>query len=356
MIVYLVLFIIVILINSVPIHNRKVDHIKLAFSLILIFFFLAIRKNFGGDYDSYLRTYNFIKDYFEPFNFDKIATEPGYVFLNYILPTHRTLLIVTSAFTCFTYYWAIKRYVPVKYYGLVFILMLLFSNQMLFFQLSGLRNAIAINIMILSTPLVIKRRFWPYISLTILAFLFHRSAILYMPIVYFAATPKDIKKNGIYTWGIVALLFLLMSSTVFVNILRPLIDTYFNKYSVYLDHATEYQFSDISSILIFGFVGVLLTLSFLSINNIKLTPTENVIFKLSLFYILSLSLNTLSPRGAQYFITFFVINIVFIVNKAKKPILSVLYIVATLLYAIYSITGFLANRYYLYENYQTIFD
>jgi len=227
---------------------------------------------------------------------------------------------------------------------------------MLFFQLSGLRNAIAINILILSTPLVIKRKFWSYISLAILASLFHRSAILYMPIVYFVATPKDITKKDIYKWGIVALLFLSLSSTVFVNILKPLIDTYFNKYSAYLDHATEYQFSEISSILILGFVGVFLTLSFLSIKNIDLTPTENVIFKLSLFYILSFALNTLSPRGAQYFVTFFVLNTAFIISKVRKPIITVLYIGATFLYAIYMITSFFADRYFLYENYQTIFD
>lgn len=356
MLVYFTLFIIVILINLVPSYNRKFDNAKLAFSFVLIFIFLAIRKNFGGDYNSYLQTFYFIKDYFKPFNFENISTEAGFVILNYILPSHRSLIVVTSAFTCYTYYWAIKSYVPVKYYGFVLLLMLLFSSQMFFFQLSGLRNSIALNIMILATPLIIKRRFWSYISLTVLAFLFHKSAILYMPVVYFLATPKDIKKNDIYKWGLVTLLFLVMSSTVLVNILRPLIDTYFNKYSGYLDHATEYQFSELSSIFIFGFVGVFMALSFLLIKNTNLTPTENVIFKLSLLYILSFALNTLSPRGAQYFITFFILNIVFVINKVKKPILTVAYIIAILIYAFYLINSFMGERYILYETYHTIFN
>ena len=354
--VYLVLFIFIILINFLPNQNKKMANIKLAFSFILIFIFLSIRVDYGGDYEAYVRMYDFINDHFDPKYYNALTTETGYVILNYLLPSHRSLLVVTSAFTSYTYYWVIQKYVPTKYYWLALTLMLLFSTQMLFFQLSGLRNAIALNIMILSTPLIIKRRFLPYISLAILAFLFHKSAILYMPIVYFVATPKDFKKNDFLKWGGAALIFLIMASSIFVDILSPLIDTYFNKYSSYLDHATEYQMSAVSSILIIGFVGVFLTLSFLIIKSTNLSPTENVIFKLSLLYILSFALNTLSPRGAQYFITFFILNIVFVINKVKKPILTVAYIIAILIYAFYLINSFMGERYILYETYHTIFN
>lgn len=361
MITYFSLYIIIILIHLLPSRNKQTANIKLVFSFFLIFLFIALRVDFGGDYDSYIRIFNFVKEDYKPFETTNylLGYERGYAFLNYILPSHRSLLILLSAFTCYTYYWVFKNYIPAKYYGLAFSLMMIFNNMLLFFQIGGLRNAVAVNILALSTPLIINRKFLPYITLTLIAFLFHRSAIFYMPLIYFIATPNEFKKSDIIIWAIAGITLLATSTTVLIKFISPLIDTYFLKYQGYLEHASEYELSTSSRILLLSFVVTMLILSLIVLINTNLNKTERVIFKMSTLFSLSIALGTLNVRASQYFAIYFLLGAIVVMNRVKQPFLKFSYLGVMLIYITYSFySGVFGNPRFniVYETYQTIFN
>jgi len=354
--VYFGLFIIIILINLLPSQNKQIANAKLVFSFILIFIYAAIRTDHGLDYSSYENMFNNIKNYFGTIYYNS-TTEIGYVLLNKIMPSHRILLVVLSVFTCYTYYWLFRNYVPPKFYWFAFALMAIMGNTLLFFQLSGLRNAIAINIMTLATPLIIKRKFIPYILLTVLAFTFHRSAILIMPIPYFIATPFEFKRKNILIWSITCIVLMVFSTSRLAEIISPFINTYFNKYSTYIEHAIEYEFSAKSTILLIIFVVTFLFLSFTVLSQVNLNNTEIVIFKLSLLFIVSPIFGALNIRMSQYFAPYFLLSGVIVMNRVKKPVLKNAYLGAMIIYLLYAFfIDFMGKPNFPYEIYHTIFD
>lgn len=359
--IYFSLYIIIILLHLLPSESERIVNFKLKFTFLLIFIFIAIRVDFGGDYQSYIRIFEFNKEYYKPFESIDLFTGPerGYAFLNYILPSHRALLVVLSVFTCYTYYWVFKNYIPKKYYFHAFSLMMIFNNMLLFFQIGALRNAVAVNILILSTPFIIKRKLLPYILSIIVAFLFHRSAVLYMPIIYFIATPNEFKRSDIKKWTIAGVLILTVSTSSLLSIISPLIDTYFIKYQGYLEHATEYELSATSKILLTGFVAIMLILSLIVLSKTRLNKTETVVFKMSLLYSLVNGLGTLNVRASQYFAIFFLLAAIIVINRVKDPLLKLSYLGALLLYLTFSFfIGWMGNPHFdlVFKTYHTIFN
>ena len=92
----------------------------LKISFLIIFFFLALRYNFGNDYKGYLT------DFLEFNNYDKVSYfniadfhyEPGWLILCRIFkgPGFFAMVAFLAAFNCMAYYFLIHRYVPRRYY------------------------------------------------------------------------------------------------------------------------------------------------------------------------------------------------------------------------------------------------
>jgi hypothetical protein len=322
-------------------------------SFLLIFAYASLRAN-GFDYESYEQAYYDIQKYYWTNSFES-RMEEGYVILNYLMPSYRFLLVFLSGFTCFTYYWLFSKYIPSKYYLLGFMLLALSGDKMLLFQISGLRNAIAINIMTLSVPLIIERKIKPYILLTIIAYFFHNSVLFFMPLAYCVATPYKFTKKNMLLW-VTSFVFLIgVSSTSLIDYLTSFITVYFEKYSEYTDIAKEGVYQ--RSILMYCFVLIVITMSFGLLRNVTLTKKENVIIKLSMIFFISLVLGSLNFRMSQYFAPYLLISCFVFINRTKVPMLKLAYVAVISLFLWYSLViVYLGNPDYSSYQYKTILE
>lgn len=353
MAIYWGLFLTIILINFIPISTRNFDRTKLIVSFLLIFIYASLRAN-GFDYEAYEDAFYEIKNYYKSSNFES-RMEEGYVLLNYIMPSYRFLLVFLSAFTCVTYYWLFKRFIPSKYYWLGFVLLALSVDKMLLFQISGLRNAIAINIMTLSLPLIIERKIKPYILLTVLAYFFHNSVLFFMPLAYFVATPNKFSKRDMFLWGSFFLFFITVSSTSLLDSVSSFINVYFDRYSTYTEIAEENAYE--RSKLMYVFVLIVMSLSFVLLRKTLLSNRDIVIIKLSMLFFFSLVLGTLNFRMSQYFAPFLILSCFIFINRSKISKIKYSYLIVTFLFLLYScFVVFMGNKENALYEYKTILE
>lgn len=352
MIVYWSLFLAIILIQLFPASTDKGSKVKLIISFLLMFAYAALRGDFANDYKPY-------EDIFNDFNntsitgFFELGREPGYIWLNKLMPSYRALLVLLSAFTCFTYYWMFRKFIPLKYYWLGFVLMALAGGNMLFFQLTGLRNAIAINIMTLSVLLIKDRKILLYFGFVFLAYLFHNSVVFFMPLAFFFATPAKIKIRTIVILALFILLMIFIPTASLNKIVAPFINTYFERYSIYVDKASEINTK--FSLLMSGFMLITLTMTIIILLTEKLTVNENIIIKLSLLFLISFLMGALNMRMTQYFAPYLVIAATVVMYRVKNQALKYAYLISVISYLAYSFLLFVATENFLFSKYYTFF-
>jgi len=350
MIVYWCLFLIIILIQLIPVSADTGNRAKLILSFLLMFIYASIRVA-GDDYFAYEEIFYYAHN---PFGSSTIndRIEPGFLLLNKLMPSYRSLIVFLSAFTCFTYYWMFRKLIPPKYYWLGFVLMAMSGGNMLIFQLSGLRNAIAINIMALSFFLIKQRRIIPYLGLTILAYFFHNSAAFFMPLAYFVATPNKIKTRDIVIWSMVVLFLFSISAAFLIESISTFINLYFEQYGNYLLQAFDKIYT--RSILMYSFVSLLFAISFIVMQRDILDEIDNMILKLTLLFFVSLMLGSLNFRMSQYFAPYIIVGTTIVMKRVRKPILKYGYLTAITLFLWYSFfVVFLSKSVY---EYHTIFE
>lgn len=338
--VYWSIFLLIVLFNLVNTSNIHFYKAKLFISFLVLFVYASLRAN-GFDYDVYEDTFYHIKNSYKSSNFES-RMEEGYVLLNYIMPSYRILLVFLSAFTCITYYWLFKKFIPSKYYWFGFILLAISADKMFLFQISGLRNAIAINIMTLSIPLIIERKIIIYALITFVAYFFHNSVLFFMPLAYFVATPNKFRIRDMYLWGSVFLFFFTVSSTSLFNSTSLFIEMYFVKYNEYTEMAKENDYE--RSILMYVFILIVLSMSFKLLRRISLTERDTVIIKLSMLFFVSLVLGALNFRMSHYFAPFLIVSCFIFLDKNNIPLLKYGYIALVFSFLLYSyFFVFLAN-------------
>lgn len=167
---------------------------SLLLSFSIIFLFLALRYDFGNDYMNY---YNYFDEVHrlslrDMFSIETIRNpailEPGYTWINRLVPHFFVLLAILALFTVYTYYKYMSLYLqPSVIWFALFIY--LFSPSLMLVHSSAIRQSIAICFFIFSIQYLIERSFLKFLLIILLASLFHRSALVLIPL-YFIATPK----------------------------------------------------------------------------------------------------------------------------------------------------------------------
>lgn len=176
----------------------------LAVSFLVLFSYLALRYNFGNDYRSYEDAFVDINklssvDYFG----SDISFEPGWVFLCRIFePFGFYALVGVLAFlSCVVYWLFFLAYVPRSFYWLGFYLYTVLPENMLT-QLSAMRQAVAIGLVVLAVDFLVKRKPVGYFVLVACAALFHFSAAIAF-LLYFVG--RDFKLNRLVAIGLFVL-------------------------------------------------------------------------------------------------------------------------------------------------------
>ena len=351
---YWVVFAIMFLLQFIKVETSKGYLWRLVISFIPLFIFAAFRVNFGLDYEAYSEIFESVKSYSGAAN--ELREEIGYLKLNEWLPTFRSLIIITSAFTCAAYIFFFYKIIPAKYSWLAVLLMFLAGDQAIFFMFSGIRNAISISILIFSIPLLQKRKLLPFIFCMLLASLFHKTAFIYFPMAYLVSSNKDMARSEMYIWCGVFVFFFIFSHTVIMDAVDNYVGALFeDRYDLYLQ-----KLEDVGDNR--GSLGKLaMVISFIPLvwfmYSGKFSEQENIVLRLGLMYVMATVMGGLNLRTTQHFILFFIASIIYLFSQCKNTFIRngyLLFAIAYLSYAFFVI--YMGSSIFPYEIYEsTIF-
>lgn len=348
MIIYYCTSIISILITRI---NSK----NLFVAMLLLFIYGIVRVDFGNDYNAYLTLFNSVKSssLFDSL-FGRTAgefQEPGFILLNYLMPNYRFLIIITSFFSCFTIYKFFKKFLEPKSYW--FALFLLFFSTFIFFQFTGLRNAIAVNLFVLSFVYMDKKKIFYLILFSTI--LFHFSSIFFVPIAILFYRLKRIKT--IIIVSIIVFVFSLFFDPINYIYLTQYFGLFLNEhFSNYIVQLSEFQSEFSYLIFLFSSFILFVLLNTLSNNIHRLNSTDFLIIKFSIIYVLLFNAGAIASRGPIWFYLFFIIS-PYIISKYQKVEFKILYYVAMLAYICYSFfIVFLNREQFQYTDFITIFN
>lgn len=336
-----------------PCHSKKDYRLLLIICFGLLFLFGAFRYDFGLDYSAYEDIYNANnKDNYEYDDTERI--EFGYLVLNYICPSFRLLLIITSLIVCVSYYFLFDRYIPYKYRFLGILLLYLSGNNTIFFMFSGIRNAVAISLLILSLPLIEKRKLILFLIVMFLASSFHNSAFIFFPIAYLMGLIKEFNTKTATILSLIALGLLVIPFDEMFGNVATFVNLYFDRYDSYLDLVNELE-GAASLLLSLPNLILISTIAF-QMTKIKLSREMTTIITVGLLSCYFPLLGHLDMRMSicfnAIFVGCFIVAYGHISNKTIKNSLLAL----TLLYKGYSFfIVFLNNPYFSYQHINNYF-
>lgn len=162
--------------------SRKKGKILLFMSFFILFLFAALRYMYGNDYSGYLYEYNKIhlglRSGFE---------ETLFVLLNKICPSFYMLIAVTSAVFVTVVYKMVIHNVSREYSWLSLFIFVV-CPYLFLMNLSAIRQCLAIMAFVVAVPFGMKRKPIPYALLIVIAAMFHKSAILLLPVYFILGT------------------------------------------------------------------------------------------------------------------------------------------------------------------------
>lgn len=147
-----------------------------------IFLFLALRFDYGNDYDSYLFIYNRIIRYDVGTFQVGFDIEPGWVIINQLFGFFGDfgfyyMIAFLSAIYCLVYYFFVRIYVEPKYYWFsLFFLIWNFSLMMM--NLSMIPNSVAACLFLIAFYLLNKDKYLWFYLIVIFASTIHTTALM----------------------------------------------------------------------------------------------------------------------------------------------------------------------------------
>lgn len=255
---------------------------KLFICLIPFFAMIALREDWGGDYDSY----KYLFDYFKGMSWDQISTdenrnEIGFRFLVFISPTHRALLVITSLMVTAGLYFFFYKIVPEKYWPYVFALLFI-DKYGIIGDIAGIRNGIAVFFFMAGVYYLMRGQKWKYIAIIFAGSLFHSSILVFLPLFLISNKSIKLKPTTLFVvFGIyIAISALMPGSWVSaIDLLFTEVDS-FAKYEEYMENTAIGYDQGTSFILALFLLFVIVKTSQLR----TLTSGENVLIKLSFLW------------------------------------------------------------------------
>ena len=330
---YLLFFITIFIQFAVSAKNDKEYLRRTIITFIPLFLFGALRVDFGYDYPTYEAEFHLAHSSQNLWDISE-HSETGYVILERIVPTWRLLIILTSALTCISYIFVFYKCIPPKYSWLAIFLLFLAGDKTIFFQFSGIRNAIVIAIMYLSFSLIRDRKWILLGLLTALGTTIHTSAILFIPIVFLICTNKEMTKREAWIWIISMVVLQAVSLNAVFDQVINVVGLYLDRYSAYAEFAEE--IGDNRTFLLRSFCAVFVVLIVYCMRHTKLNKEENVICRMALIFVFSFLLGSLNLRMPQFFGFAFVAGSTIVVSKWRDEFLRLGYLSLTILFLAYS--------------------
>lgn len=320
MILYLLIFFIPIIIyySNEQQYSYSVKFLILYISLLCVF--VGIADMLGG-YDRYIyaelfddvaNNIHLDRTILRSGIFQQYPKELGYDFLNVligIITTNRYIfiLILTIIIYSLTFI-SFKRYMTNYPFALMVFMALMF-----FFTFTYLRQILGVSILWLSIKYLLNRKFWKFTLVVFIAFLFHNSAIIFLP-VYFI----PIKKFSMTQILTVMLLCFVVGLTGLTN---ALFDAFGGLSGA--EERTSMYAEDTSGFRIAYMIEAVFFLYFI-LRNYKLIPNDKtriVLFNMSLIFCAVLLFFIKSENGGRlswFFMIGLISTVTYILTSSKQ--------------------------------------
>ena len=156
--------------------------------IILISFFPfviigGLRYEVGADWGPYQKLFDRLADWRSVFEAREEILFSGLMFIIKSMFHDFSIFIFVLFLVSFSLkYSIIRRYSPDIFVSLMVYLYTVF----LIYDVNGLRQGLAIGIVLHGVPYILKRKLLPFLALTIMASFFHISALIFVPLYYLA--------------------------------------------------------------------------------------------------------------------------------------------------------------------------
>lgn len=296
----------------------------LLFSIIIMAIFMLVSglRSGIGDTSMYKHLYGMVVDG----TIDKDAYEKGFIFflelLSKICKDSQFMIIITSIITQGLNIWFLRRYS--SYFELE--LFMYISSGYFLTIMNGIRQGLAAALLLVGTNFLIKRKFFPYLIITLLISTIHTSALVMIP-VYFIVNNDNWSKNFVKTMVVLVIL------VGFGGVIM--------KYGIELLEGTRYEvyseFDEGGSNIVRTLVATVpVIMAYLQRNNLrKVFPECDIFVNLSIInmFIMGLSLyNWIFARISYYFVPYTFVLLPYIIksieDKSHKRLIYYTFLVA----------------------------
>ena len=323
-------------------------------SFIILFIFLAIRFNFGNDYKEYYEDF-FILNRYTSINYfnESFSYEPGWLFLCRVFQSvgFFGMVMFLALFNCVVYYKFIRLWVPAQYWWLA-VFIYVFNPDFMLIHASAMRQSVAISFFLISIPYIYKRDIIRCSLCIAMAWLFHASSIVLLPVYLIGLSKGKINK----TWAVViftVFLSLFLYGNLFLPSVNLLISGYFERYEVY--QVTKVGLNAGFGVFLFSIL-LIFTLYF----SREQANENSLLFKLAILSFMFIPMGLfiiLISRIGMYFTPTTIAVYPIIVSHIKKPTIRMLFSIFVVLFTLYAFSIFFNSPVFkkTYENYHTIF-
>ncbi len=212
-------------------------------SFVVLFLFAALRYDFGNDYMTYYEQFQAYKLTGES-SFDK---ETLYIFLNRVFPDFFLMIAFMSLLFVYSIWRLVKDHMQAEYIW-TSLAILLINPYIFLMDLSAIRQTMALILFMCSVNYAQKKKIIPYSICIIMAAMFHKTAIVLLP-VYFWANDQQVSRKRCIAICF-SILFLLLSPDVLMSLLEKAV-SYFDSAN-YKYHLAQEMTNSLRSVLLTG--------------------------------------------------------------------------------------------------------
>ncbi len=217
--------------------NKSGEHF-LKLSFFIIFYFMALRYNFGNDYSAYMNGFYIINS--NPnisYWGGDIHFEAGWIFLCRLFKPFGffALIAFISLFNCIVYYRFLKKYVLPNYYWFA-VFFYTFNSSIMLVNLSAIRQSIAIAFFLISLEYVYKKNAIKFLLCIACASLFHSTALVLLPVYLIGLFNYRINKLAAF-FVFVAYLILFRLTEVIMPLISIFLLLNIKNYALYMEQS-----------------------------------------------------------------------------------------------------------------------
>ncbi|MGH1880330.1 hypothetical protein IGI69_001118 [Enterococcus sp. DIV1083b] len=328
-------------------NNNKISIMNKFFiiSMLIPTIVAGVRWNVGTDYSLYrIKQIPFVLNELHRFGYKDIV-EPLYRYLirfSMYIGNEQTVFIITHILIIFFCYLGIYK----NSKNITLSVFLVFATGFYFFSLNIMRQSISISIFLYAIKYIYEKKPNKFIAWIIIAFLFHKTAILYL-IAYPLQYIKLNRKICLFTLPIFLVLY------PYIRILIEFFVKFIPGYDHYFGSQYDYSIVDTSLIALNYIILVVISKS-------KLTGRKfNLYFNMQVTATIVAILSGIIPnysRIVYLFLSVLIISVpnVFVENRLKERRMLIIGIIVLL--SVYSVNKFFINNSGDIFPYQTIFN